>query len=207
MNIEKLHVVIVHFPIGLVFSGFLAEIIYLASKKVLFKHAARVCIVLGGISAIAAVITGLISARGVEYSGVYVDIFRTHEILGLTAMSVGILAGAAAVIHTLKPEVKGYAAAYWVALLLFVFFVGAAGRFGGMLVHGYGWPVVIAEEDVDPLPDYANRYCPVMPEVRVDPNIYVEYRDKRIYVCCMSCHSVVSGNPEHYYEMLYGEDE
>jgi YHS domain-containing protein len=43
--------------------------------------------------------------------------------------------------------------------------------------------------------------CPVMGEP-IDTSMYVDYKDKRIYVCCSNCIEKVKNNPEKYIKKL-----
>jgi hypothetical protein len=65
--------------------------------------------------------------------------------------------------------------------------------------HGHG------EEHVEALPAGANQMCPVMPDEKVDPSLYVEYKGKRIYVCCKKCDKRVKEDPAAWYAKVYGD--
>jgi len=47
-----------------------------------------------------------------------------------------------------------------------------------------------------------NMFCPVMPENRVNPEVYYDYKGRRIYFCCLSCRSAFKKNPEEYVSRL-----
>jgi len=40
--------------------------------------------------------------------------------------------------------------------------------------------------------------CPVMIGNKIDPNIYTDYKGKRVYFCCNSCKSAFGKKPEKY---------
>ncbi len=65
--------------------------------------------------------------------------------------------------------------------------------------HGHGG------EHVEALPAGANQMCPVMPDEKVDPSLYVEYKGKRIYVCCKKCVKRVKEDPAAWYAKVYGD--
>lgn len=44
----------------------------------------------------------------------------------------------------------------------------------------------------------AAEYCPVLPDERIDPSIYVDYQGRRIYFCCIHCKQEFSENPADY---------
>jgi len=54
------------------------------------------------------------------------------------------------------------------------------------------------------LPAGANQMCPVMPEEKVDPSVFVEFNGKRIYVCCKKCRQRVADDPAAWYAKAYG---
>jgi hypothetical protein len=47
--------------------------------------------------------------------------------------------------------------------------------------------------------------CPVMPEEEVDPSLYVEYKGKKIYVCCKKCAKRVEEDPAVWHAKAYGD--
>lgn len=59
-------------------------------------------------------------------------------------------------------------------------------------------------EQVKALPSGANQFCPVEPEEKADPSLYVEYTGKRIYVCCKKCIERVNEDPAAWYAKAYG---
>ncbi len=203
MPLGKLHAMAVHFPIALVFSGLLAELLFLLLKKSLFRQAGRYCVVLGGLATLPTVFTGLLAASAAQYAGAFADVFLKHQVFAFAAMSAGLAAGAMAIVHSLKPR-KAATAGYWTALLLFALFAGTAGHYGGTLVHG---PAPAAERGGAALPGYANRMCPVLPTEEVNPELYVVHRGKKIFVCCTACQRVVAQNPAAYYEKVHGEPD
>ena len=56
------------------------------------------------------------------------------------------------------------------------------------------------------LPAGANQMCPVMPEEKIDPSLYVEYEGKKIYVCCKKCAKRVEEDPAVWYAKAYGDE-
>jgi YHS domain-containing protein len=47
-----------------------------------------------------------------------------------------------------------------------------------------------------------NEMCPVMRDNKVDPNVYVDYKGKRVYFCCTDCRDTFLANPEPYLQYL-----
>ena len=135
MNIGKLHVLIVHFPIALALCAALADILWLATRKDRFRDAGMYCLVLAAISAVPVVITGLAVAGGQEFVGDYLSIVTTHKYLGIISF---VIAAFAAIIRlSCREKLKGlWLVAYCVLILALVVSIALTGHYGGMLVHG-----------------------------------------------------------------------
>ena len=54
------------------------------------------------------------------------------------------------------------------------------------------------------LPVDANTTCPVMTAEASDPKMFVEYKGRKIYVCCGKCKRTVRADPEKYLAMISG---
>ncbi|MHC4540358.1 MAG: hypothetical protein ACYS74_11320 [Planctomycetota bacterium] len=50
--------------------------------------------------------------------------------------------------------------------------------------------------------DMTNTLCPVVPEMKADPDIFTEYQGKRIYFCCPNCRATFIKSPEQYLSRL-----
>ena len=44
--------------------------------------------------------------------------------------------------------------------------------------------------------------CPVLPENKIDPHIYVDYQGKRVYFCCNGCKAAFEKEPARYLAKL-----
>lgn len=40
--------------------------------------------------------------------------------------------------------------------------------------------------------------CPMMPDKKIDKNIYVDYQGQRVYLCCEVCKNLFTKFPEKY---------
>ena len=60
------------------------------------------------------------------------------------------------------------------------------------------------EESTDVLPAGANLMCPVMPDEKALSSLFVEFNDKKIYVCCKKCLNRVKDDPALWYTKVYG---
>jgi len=44
--------------------------------------------------------------------------------------------------------------------------------------------------------------CPVMQGNPIDKNVFVKYKDKKVYFCCADCKAKFNANPEKYVAKL-----
>ena len=47
-----------------------------------------------------------------------------------------------------------------------------------------------------------NTYCPVMPDMQTNPEIFTDYKGKRVYFCCNNCKAAFGREPEKYLYQL-----
>jgi uncharacterized membrane protein/mono/diheme cytochrome c family protein len=122
----RLHPMIVHFPISLLLVALLIEIIAWKRKSTNFQPAVRVLVYAGAISAVAAVIFGLLLFYNNDYE--ISDILSVHQWTGIATMALGSMT----------------ALAYWkfsariqkTLLTLTAAGVTIAGHYGAYLTHG-----------------------------------------------------------------------
>ena len=79
----RLHPMIVHFPISLLYAALLFEAISWKRKSAQFKAAAQVMVYAGSISAILAVVLGLILSNTDDYGS---SLLPVHQWLGIATM-------------------------------------------------------------------------------------------------------------------------
>ncbi len=48
----------------------------------------------------------------------------------------------------------------------------------------------------------SNTYCPVMPDMQTNPEIFTDYKGKRVYFCCNNCKAAFGREPEKYLDKL-----
>ncbi len=135
MNIGDLHVVIVHFPIALALCAVLADLLWLAKRKDIFRNAGIYCLILAVISALPVIITGLIKIWGRQFGGDYLSMITVHKYLGIAcfviaALAVGIRLGCRGGMK------KWWLAGYCVLMLALAVCIAITSHYGGMLVHG-----------------------------------------------------------------------
>ncbi len=73
-----------------------------------------------------------------------------------------------------------------------------AAAFAACAAEDANTPAVRGTIAGDGRPQTANVFCPVMPENRANPEIFYDYKGKRVYFCCLSCKAAFKKNPEEY---------
>jgi uncharacterized membrane protein len=121
----RLHPLLVHFPIGLLCVALVLELIDSRRKSTAMRDATGILTWIGAISAVAAVVFGLMLANAEESSGTILEI---HRWAGIATMTLSLLAAI-----SLRAANRR-----WYRSLLFVtvFGVSLAGHYGAMLTHG-----------------------------------------------------------------------
>lgn len=56
------------------------------------------------------------------------------------------------------------------------------------------------------LPKDANTTCPVMQKEDVDPELFVDYKGERVYLCCTKCKKRFAQDPEKYMARIHAAD-
>ena len=135
MNIAKVHVLVVHFPIALTFAAVLAEALWLITRKEAFKHAGLYCLVLAVASALSSIITGLARESSMEFIGDDKAIVTSHKAWATVSFVVGVLTVSARLV-LLKLQKRWLRVAYATMLTLLAVCIAATGYYGGVLVHG-----------------------------------------------------------------------
>lgn len=135
MNIGKLHVVLVHFPIALAFAAGLAEVLWWWTRRDSFRQTGLYCLVLAAVGAIPTLITGLEAAEHGEFTGDYVRIVALHRNWAIAALVSSILATGLGLWR--GPRLTGaWLTAYWALMGVVLASSTFAGHYGGVLVHG-----------------------------------------------------------------------
>lgn len=132
------HPMIVHFPIALILTGFLADVVslFLRSEKCLSK-AGFYLMVLGAVSAIAAWTTGQLFTNE-PGQGEILSIFGKHETGAIITMILMII-GAGLRIYLVRSK-KEETSLKWVVFVIYLLAVGAVsftGLMGGTMVYKY----------------------------------------------------------------------
>ena len=129
-----LHAMIVHFPIALVLVAFLSELIGQVLKKQFYLQASFYLIVLAGLGAIAAHLSGDAAGDGMDGGSLQRALGDHEESAELTLWLTIAAAGAKTIFYFVKKEMR------WLRILAFTLLFAAAasvartGYLGGQLV-------------------------------------------------------------------------
>jgi uncharacterized membrane protein len=137
MEIGKLHVILVHFPIALALSAVLADFLFVVTHKDSFRICGMYCLVLAAIAIIPTAYTGdqLLDIEQAKLAPDYLRIAHIHRDLAITSL---VLVLSAAVIRIAQKNhlKKIWLVVYSVLIVLIFGFISVTGHFGGMLTHG-----------------------------------------------------------------------
>ncbi len=67
--------------------------------------------------------------------------------------------------------------------------------------HQHGGEMATQEAPAPGTPEAIQPTCPVMGGP-IDPNVYIDYKGKRVYFCCQGCDDQFLANPERYLDKL-----
>jgi uncharacterized membrane protein/mono/diheme cytochrome c family protein len=121
----RLHPMIVHFPISLIIVALLLELFQRIRGNRSMSEAIRALIYVGSVSAVFAVIFGLLLSNTEDYGG---DLLPVHQWSGIATMILSLLTAVAAIKNLYKVQ--------FTLLVVTVMVVGVAGHYGAMLTHG-----------------------------------------------------------------------
>jgi uncharacterized membrane protein len=138
ISTSDFHPMIVHFPIALIITGFLADVVFLflRSEKCLSKTGFYL-MVLGALAAIAAWTTGQLFTNE-PGQGEILSVFKKHETGALITMILMII-GAGLRIYLVRSK-KEDTSLKWVVFIIYLLAVGTVsftGLMGGTMVYKY----------------------------------------------------------------------
>jgi uncharacterized membrane protein len=129
-----LHAMIVHFPVALVLVAFLSELIGLILKKQFYSQASLYILILAGLGAIAAYLTGDAAGDGMD-GGSLLKALEAHEEAATFTLWLTIAAaGAKIALYLVKKEMRWLKVMAFVLLLTASGSVALTGYLGGQLV-------------------------------------------------------------------------
>ncbi len=133
----NIHPVAVHFPIALIFTVVLCDLIGILFKKRSFISAANILMIFAALGAIAAVVSGLLAEDSVWHPGPAHELLETHQTVGLVFLGIVLLL---AIFRFVAGE-RIYGSLGWVALLAGIIgavVVAYGANLGGEIVYTYG---------------------------------------------------------------------
>ncbi|MEO1129617.1 MAG: DUF2231 domain-containing protein [Planctomycetota bacterium] len=134
----RFHVVVIHFPIAFLLLGALVEAAGFVRKQWGNQDVVRLLTAVGALSAVVAMVLGLLHGSASDYAGTLSWVFWWHRALGIAVAVTALIAWFAVERRARRNETSRFATA---ALLVSAALVGAAGHFGGSLV--YGWEYLL----------------------------------------------------------------
>jgi uncharacterized membrane protein len=125
--IKNLHFIVIHIPIAMLIFSFVFDVAALLAKKREWHAAGMLCLIVGTLGALAAVLTGPDDRN---------PLVHTHELFGKATMALFIVLTAVRLFFQLrrKQEIGGNYA-YLAIALIGVALVSYTGHIGGKMVH------------------------------------------------------------------------
>lgn len=162
----KLHLLILHLPIGILLLGVLMEWIRLWKKELVSRNSQTLIYFIGTLATLLACVSGFILSRSGDYNLEKVNLHQWSGILTF-GLSVGILV----------LSLKNYQKIHWSVVPL-ALFVGITGHLGGNLTHGEGflWSGDSPENETLSIQNTEN------------PLVYAEVIQPILDYRCVSCH-------------------
>ncbi len=133
-TLGRFHHVLVHFPVALVVTAMVAELLFIAKKTAGYADAARFMLAVAALVSIPSAVAGFAAASGLSYAAGLQDAFAIHRIMGIAVPVMVVLACAMCEGARRSGQVWEQGL-YRVFLALATAFVLVAGYCGGLLVH------------------------------------------------------------------------
>lgn len=132
--IGRLHPLVVHFPIGILFVAFFFELISRWKSYENLRPAVQPALLIGVISAIVSVITGLYLSDEGGYDD---DLLERHKWLGIATAGLSVIVyGLRRGSHRFFREERRKRTIHLISLIALIAFVSLTGHFGGSMTHG-----------------------------------------------------------------------
>jgi uncharacterized membrane protein len=130
------HPVLVHFPIALILTGFLADLLFLWKKYKWMSNAGFFLMVLGTLGAIAAALSGVLFTQE-PTEGEVVKIYDQHVQAAVTTLVIMIFVTSIRSLLFLKHREDTFRWSIFILYLLGAASVGYTGLMGGTMVYSY----------------------------------------------------------------------
>ncbi len=135
----KFHPMVLHFPIALILTALLAEMLALVSGKPIFSQTARLTLILAVLSVAVAVPLGWAAAVSKEYVDDYARMLWWHRWMGTATGILVLMVACLSELSQLRRERTSLRMAYRAGLVLAAGSVAVAGHCGALLVYGLGY--------------------------------------------------------------------
>lgn len=129
-KVGSLHLILLHFPIALIFMTVVSEFLFVRTSNAVYDHASRFMLVAAAITAIPTAIFGLIYSYAFSYTGESADTVFWHMWFGI---STAILA----IVVSYIREYVGISRLYYFTLFILFLIMNITGYFGGVLTFGH----------------------------------------------------------------------
>ena len=136
-EMANIHPLFVHFPVALLNSFFLIELLGVLLKKGEIRIAATWMLYLGTLGALGTVLTGLWAASTVPHSDVVHSIIARHRNFGITVLVLGTVLSIWRIIAHGRFSRKGQVV-HIVITFIMVATLGFGADLGGLMVYKYG---------------------------------------------------------------------
>lgn len=136
-EMPNIHPLIVHFPIALLSSFLLMELLNFFTGKKSFRAAATWMLYLGTIGALVAVLAGLWAASMVQHSDEAHEILLKHRDLGITVLALSVILSVWRIYSGGSFSRKGQAFHLAIAFIMVMIMALGADK-GGLMVYKYG---------------------------------------------------------------------
>ncbi|MEK6539964.1 MAG: DUF2231 domain-containing protein [Deltaproteobacteria bacterium] len=138
MAVEKIHPMIVHFPIALLITSLFFDFLMLVTKKEGFERTAFHLLILGVLGSFAAIVFGILAEDAAGNRPGIHDIIETHELLAVSTAGLFVIILIVRYIFMKKGNFQAIRPYYLIAAILGVALLLTTAYYGGQLVYEYG---------------------------------------------------------------------
>ena len=136
LEIGKLHLLVLHFPLTLILVTALADALWLWRRKPIFQQAGFFCLMLGAAAAVPTMITGFLLLGSLQLKPPEADLGELHESLGIMTTMVAALAAVVRV--AFRDRLTGARAwIYGLLIVASVVLVAVTAHYGGKLAFNW----------------------------------------------------------------------
>jgi len=136
--IEKIHPMIVHFPIALLITSLFFDFLMLVTKKEGFERTAFHLLTLGVLGSLAAIVFGILAEDAAGNRPGIHDIIETHELLAVSTAGLFVIILIVRYIFMKKDNFQAIRPYYLIVATIGVALLLTTAYYGGQLVYEYG---------------------------------------------------------------------